>query len=481
MFESFEPVLHHSPLFKSVFDNATINAIQVMDKDGFILQVNTAFTKSFGHTTEDLLGKHSKVLFTEEDQAKQQPEMEIEKVNQHGFAVDKNYTVHKDGSCVWVSGESTLAKDADGKEYIIKFIQDIHEQKLLEKFLKESKEFSDNVVTSITDALVVFDLNFRILKANNAFYNLLKLNEESVEGLHLFELKNSFLSSEKLKEQINKIIETETAQQFQIDWNINDSNTKHLSVKAGFLDGQNVNKRIVLVMNDITDKISSEQQRDDLLAFVIHELRNPLANITLCNSLLEQSIEDNDKEEAEDFLNKIKTNTQRIKSLIQELYDATQAGSGTLHFNKSTFSFDDLVSEVIENVQLANKSHLIQKTGKTDAEVYADRGRIGQTLSNYLLNAIKYSPEADKVDVQLTIENGNVVVAVKDYGQGIAEDKVPHVFERYYRADNTTKIEGLGLGLYLSKQIIDTHNGRVWVKSRENEGSTFYFSIPKAG
>ena len=479
MLESFQPVVNNSPLFKSVFDNAAANAIQIMDTDGFILDVNEAFTHAFGYTKEDLQGKHIKVLFTEEDRASQMPEMEIEKVNQHGSAIDRNYVMHKDGSCIWASGESILARDHEGKECLIKFIQDIHEQKLLEKFLKESKEFSDSVVTSITDALIVFDINLRILKVNNAFYNLLNINRESVEGLYLGELKNTFLSSEKLKKHLDKIIETGTAEQFQIEWEDEKNINRHLSVKASFIDGKMVNKKIVLVINDITDKITSEQQRDDLLGFVIHELRNPLANITLCNTLLEQSIEENEKEDATEFLNKIKTNTQRIKSLIQELYDATQAGSGNLHYSKSRFYFDDLVKEVIESVQMVNKSYMINKTGISDVEVNADRDRIRQALTNYLLNAIKYSPNANSVDVHVSVENSNVLVAVKDYGQGIAEEKIPHVFERYYRADNTKKVEGLGLGLYLSKQIADAHGGRTWVKSKVNEGSTFYFSIPK--
>lgn len=479
MIENFELVLQRSPLLKSVFDNATINAIQIMDTDGFILQVNTAFTKSFGYTTEDLKGKHCKVLFTDEDQAMEMPEREIEKVNQHGFAVDRNYAIHKDGSCIWVSGESTLTKDEKGNQFIIKFIQDIHEQKLLEKFLKESKEFSDSVVTSITDGIVVFDLNFRILKANNAFYNIFSINEDSVEGLHFHELRNTFFGLEQLRQKLDKIIETEAAGSFQLEWTNETHDQKHLSVKASFLDSKLVNRRIVLVITDITEKVHSEQQRDDLLAFVIHELRNPLANITLCNTLLEQSIEENEKEEAVEFLAKSNKNTERLKALIQELYDATQAGSGNLNFNKTIFSFEDLVKEVIEGVELTNESHEIKKSGTANVQVNGDRARISQTLNNYLLNAVKYSPEANKVDVQLSVENGQVVVAVKDYGQGIAEEQIPHLFERYYRAGNTKKIEGLGLGLYLCKQIIDAHNGRVWVKSKVNEGSTFYFSVPK--
>ncbi|MCW3112395.1 MAG: domain S-box protein [Segetibacter sp.] len=480
MFENLAPVINNSPLFKSVFDNATANAVQLMDKDGYILDVNPAFTTAFGYTKEDLHGKHIRVLFTAEDQASQLPEIEIEKVNQHRSAVDRNYTIHKDGSCIWVTGESILAKDDDGNECIIKVMQDIHEQKLLEKFLKESKEFSESVVKSIADALVVSDLNFRIVKANNAFYNLFKINAKSVEGLHLNELENALLTSEKLKQQLNQMVENEEARDFQME-SMDDSESKrHYAFKGSFIDGKLVNKKIVLVISDITDKIKSEQQRDDLLAFVIHELRNPLANITLCNTLLQQCIEENDKKSAEEFIAKSDSNTQRLKSLIQELYDATQAGSGNLHFNKKTFSFGELVKEVIDGVQLSNTNHEIRKTGVVDLEVHADRARISQVLNNYLLNAIKYSPAATKVDLLLAVENGNVVVSVKDYGPGIEQEKLSHLFDRYYRADNTKKVEGLGLGLYLSKQIIDAHNGRVWVESKVNEGSTFYFSIPTA-
>jgi PAS domain S-box-containing protein len=479
MLENLEPSLQASPLFKSVFDKATITAIQIMDRHGFILQVNEAFSKAFGYSSEDLKGKHLKVLFTAEDQARQMPEMEIEKVNQHGFAVDKNYTIHKDGSCIWVSGESVAAIDHEGREYIVKFLQNIHDQKLLEKFLKESKDFSDSVVRSITDSLVVIDVSGRILKVNNALYNLLKINDETIEGVYLAEVKSSFFQLEELRLKIDNTIQTGEAGAFQIEWTDETNLTRHILVKASFLDGKLVNKKIVLLLNDVTEKVNAERQRDDLLAFVIHELRNPLANITLCNTLVQQSIEENDKEGAGEFLTKSVSNTRRLRTLIQELYDAIQAGSGNLHFNKSTFSFEDLINEVIEGVQISNESHVIRKTGMAAIEVNADKARISQALSNYLLNAIKYSPQANTVDVHIAQENGDIIVSVKDYGLGITDEKIPHVFERYFRADNSKKIEGLGLGLYLSKQIIDAHNGRVWVKSKVNEGSTFYFSIPQ--
>jgi PAS domain S-box-containing protein len=386
--------------------------------------------------------------------------------------------MHKDGTCIWVSGESILAKDKEGRKFIIKFIQNIHEQKVLEKFLKESTEFSESVVKSITDAIIVFDTDLRILKANNAFYNLFQINQNNVEGLVIAEIAHPLIQSQELKQHLDVLLATETSNQFQLEWKFDETQTKHYNVKASFIDGKLVNKRILLVISDVTKKVQSEQQRDDLVAFVIHELRNPLANIALCNTLLEESINNDDKEGADEYLKMSKQNSLRLKSLIQELYDATKAGSGNLQFKKTSFVFDDLVNEVIETIQLTNTGYNIAKRGSVSLLVTADKSRISQVFSNYLLNAIKYSPGSDKVVVEVFLENSNVVVSVTDFGKGIPADEIDHLFERYYRAEKTNSVEGLGLGLFLSKQIIDAHNGRVWVTSEENKGSTFYFSIP---
>lgn len=478
MIKNLEPVLKNSPLFKSIYENAATNTIALMDEEGYIIDVNEAFTHSFGYTKDDLHGKHGRVLFSEDDQKNQIPEIEIETVKQQGSAGDKNYMMRKDGSCVWVSGESVFAKDNKGKIFIIKVIQNIHEQKVLEKFLKESQVFLESVVKSIADALVVIDTNYRILKVNNAFYSLFHINSQTIEGLQLFELYHCFFNSGELKEQVENMIEKEAASQFELKWHDEGDTVKYLSIEASFIQDELSNPKIILVIQDITDKVQSEQQKDDLIGFVVHELRAPLSNVMAINSLLEQTIEDDNKENAEELLKKSNESTKQLSSMVQELYDATKAGAGNLQFDKSSFNFEDVVQEVIESVQLIHADYTITKEGNADVEVSADRGRISQVLNNYLSNAIKYSPGKNKADVRIKVEKENVVVSVTDYGEGIAEDKIPHIFKRYYRADNTKKIEGLGLGLFLSKQIIDAHNGRVWVKSKLKEGSTFNFSIP---
>jgi len=449
-----------------------------MDTEGFILNVNEAFSHLFGYQTEDLFGKHTRVLFTLEDQNRRLPEMEIERVNQMYSAVDRNYTLHKDGTCIWVSGESILVKDREGRRFITKFIQNIHEQKVLEKVLKESTEFSESVVKSMTDSIIVFDTDLRILKVNNAFYRLLEITQQTLEGLSVFEVEHKLLQSQEFLDHLKELVIKETSDDFKLECKIDGEQIKHLHFKASFIDGKLVNKRILLVVSDITDKVNAEQKRDDLIAFVIHELRNPLANIALCNTLIDEAVNDNDKGSASEYLRMSSKNTELLKSLIQELYDATKAGSGSLQFDKTVFVLEDLINEAVANVQITNSKFDVVRKGSANFEIRADRGRIGQVFSNYLVNAMKYSAGANKIEVDITLEGGSVTVAVKDFGKGIPPKEIPHLFERYFRAEKTSKIEGLGLGLYLSKQIIDAHNGRVWVTSKENEGSTFYFSLP---
>lgn len=155
---------------------------------------------------------------------------------------------------------------------------------------------------------------------------MFRINKETVEGLHLFELNDSFLNSSELKQHLEEMVETAASTQLDHEYKEEGNIVKNLSVKTSFIDGKMVNKKILLVATDVTDKVQSDRQRDDLIAFVIHELRNPLSNIILLNTLIEQTVHDNDKENAEEFIKKSKENAERLKLLIQELYDATKAG-----------------------------------------------------------------------------------------------------------------------------------------------------------
>jgi signal transduction histidine kinase len=137
-----------------------------------------------------------------------------------------------------------------------------------------------------------------------------------------------------------------------------------------------------------------------------------------------------------------------------------------------------MVDEAIESVRLLFPSCIIVKKGASHIRITADKDKLIRVLTNYLTNAIKYSQGNAAIEVAIRTDERSVITAVTDHGRGIAEKDLPYIFNRYYRVEKTKGVEGLGIGLFLSSQIITAHQGRVWAISTEGKGSTFYFSIP---
>jgi signal transduction histidine kinase len=154
--------------------------------------------------------------------------------------------------------------------------------------------------------------------------------------------------------------------------------------------------------------------------------------------------------------------------------------TGQLQYNMELFDLNVLAQEIAENVQETTQTHrlILQKTAEVC--VCGDRDRIGQVLINLLTNAIKFSPQADQVIVQIALDGTNALVSVQDFGIGIAEAYQEKIFERFYQVNEPMEktYPGLGIGLYIACEIIKRHQGRLWVKSQKEEGSVFYFSLP---
>jgi signal transduction histidine kinase len=154
--------------------------------------------------------------------------------------------------------------------------------------------------------------------------------------------------------------------------------------------------------------------------------------------------------------------------------------TGQLDYREERFDLDTQVQEIVETVQETTQTHHLLLEGQTQAEVFGDRDHIGQVLINLLNNAIKYSPQADKVLVRVAISQNNALVSVQDFGIGIAKEHQHKIFERFYHVtDHEEKTyPGLGIGLYISCEIIKRHGGQIWVESKKGEGASFYFTLP---
>lgn len=471
---------HTAPFFEGIFHNARQNLVIVMDENGIVQGINEAFINFSQYTEDDIVGKLPIMLYTQEDQEKMKFQRELKNVKEQGVSSDNNYLVIKNNSKIWITGEAALVKNDRDEKFIVKIIQSIHEQKTLENVLTDSNNLVEGILKCIKDALVVINKDFIVLKSNKAFCTIFCQEDEVIEGVCLFDINNAFSADQEIKQRIEDSIAGNICiTDGEIE--ITGANGKKRSFKLNTSridDDPDKEKRVLMVIHEITMEKEANQQREDMIGFTSHELRNPLANMVLCTELLEDSIEENNIEEARDFLARTKSNINRLNKIISELHDATKAGSGHLQIEKKPFDFEKMVHESIETVKLIHPRFTIVKTGHADIMVNADRYRLAQVITNYLSNAIKYSLQSHVVWVHLKTEPGYVTVEVRDEGTGIAEDQIPLIFTRYYRAEKTMNIEGLGLGLYLSSEIVKAHQGRVWLESKEDQGTTFYFSVP---
>ncbi len=235
--------------------------------------------------------------------------------------------------------------------------------------------------------------------------------------------------------------------------------------------------RVLGTMLDITEQRLVQQQKDDFMSIASHELKTPLTSLKAYLQILKKSpeVKDFSVNLADNSLNQVK----RLENLIADLLDVSKISSGKLVYNTSVFNFADLIRETVVNIQITSSTHQLIITGNPDAKLEGDRDRLEQVLINYLTNAIKYSPGADKVEIHSVVSSGKLIVSIRDFGVGIEPENLNKIFDRFYRVDKTSmKYEGLGLGLYVASEIVSRHNGSFWIESELNKGSSFFFMLP---
>lgn len=233
---------------------------------------------------------------------------------------------------------------------------------------------------------------------------------------------------------------------------------------------------------DINEFKQFQQQKDNFLGIASHELKTPLTSLKLYSQYLEKNLRKQDDNNNADVAKKMDDQINKLTALVNDLLDVTKIQNGKILLNKSDFNFDELVNEIITEQQMST-SHRIYLEAENIGNIYGDRHRISQVMSNLISNAIKYSPSSDKIQITTKLtEEGCVLFSVRDYGIGIPEDKKDKVFEQYYRVSGSKEhtFPGLGLGLYISSEIIKRSGGRIFVNSVEGKGSDFCFEIPKA-
>jgi PAS domain S-box-containing protein len=234
------------------------------------------------------------------------------------------------------------------------------------------------------------------------------------------------------------------------------------------------------ILNDITAQKEIESRKDDFINMASHELKTPLTSMKLYIHSLRRHAYATGKAKPSAILANIEHQTERLQGLVNDLLDVSRLQTGKLSLQKEIFRLDELVGKSVEEMRETDSTRKIIYAKHERLSVYADTFRIHQVLTNLMTNALKYSPPESRIRLVVERRGKYGVVSVQDFGIGIAKSQQKKIFDRLYQVTDQPEktFPGLGMGLYISKQIIDRHQGKIWVESEKGKGSIFYFQLP---
>ncbi len=348
--------------------------------------------------------------------------------------------------------------------------------------LKAARDYADAIIETVREPLVVLNKELRVMRANSSFYETFYMTAEKTEQRHLYDLGDAQWKNEPLRTLLEDILpENQFFQHFELDVTIPPRGRRTMLLNARqIFDGQKGNQLILLAFEDITIRKELEEQKEVFLGMVSHELKTPITSIKGFAQLLQRRLSQRGDEQSAASLGKMDAQLNRMITLINDLLDKTILEVGQLQTHPVSFAIDDLVREIVEEMQQTTETHHLFIDGTANRQVYGDSERIGQVLMNLLSNAIKYAAETETILVRAIVNEEVVTVSVQDFGLGISPEKQEHIFERFYRVERPKQknIAGLGLGLYISNEIIKRQGGKMMVESTPGAGSTFSFTIP---
>jgi two-component system CheB/CheR fusion protein len=245
------------------------------------------------------------------------------------------------------------------------------------------------------------------------------------------------------------------------------------------IQSEGLDQGSVVVIRDITER-SVLRMQEEFLALVSHELRTPLTPIhgylTLLSRLLETEGAD---ERAQHYLARVQEQMQRLQRLVDDLLDVGRLREGKLQLDREPVDLVPLVQGLVEALQAATEGPRVELAVAEDPLVVAgDAARLSQVVLNLLTNAVKYAADSERIDVRLRREAGEALLEVQDYGPGIPAAAQPHLFDRFYQAARRTAQDGLGVGLFITRELVRAHGGTIEVRSNEGAGATFTVRLP---
>ncbi len=349
----------------------------------------------------------------------------------------------------------------------------------------EERERLNTLLDSLSDGILILTADNRVERCNPALARMLNQPPESLAG----KLHEEIIRWEPGSQGLT-LEEAESGgwpltphAHLYIEGNLRRVSGPPLPVGVTYVPLIGENGRlhnIIATVRDITRFREADELKSTFMSIISHELKTPVALIKGYVSTLRRDDANWDPEIVQDSLEVIEEEADRLAGMIENLLDATRLQAGGLPIKRADISLPALAARVAERMQTQTSNHTIRVDFPDDFPVvFADEGRIEQVLTNLVGNAIKYSPGGEII-IHGEVRPQQVIISVSDQGPGIAPEDIPHVFDRFYRAPDVARhTKGAGLGLYLSKAIVESHDGRIWVDTASGSTTRICFSLPR--
>ena len=485
--------------------NAAIDPVIMMNQEGNITLWNKAAEKTYGYSQKEALGKSLHHLIIPSQKYNIDHSINLKNFKQTGQSpvfgkILELETISKTGKIIPIELSVALIKTKN-ETSAFGIIRDIsirkeHERLLIQKTnsLKEEKEKTEVLLSSIGDGVLAIDQNFKITYANNVAQKLLGWTSKELIGKDVYDNitvkdgTNKTIAKKKralsLAVKSGKTISSSIIN--PVYYVRKDKSKFPVAITASPVKLNGKFSGAIDVFRDITHEIEVDKMKNEFISLASHQLRTPLSAIKWYTEMLLNGDAGNLGPEQSNFIGNISISNQRMIELVNTLLNISRIESGRIIIDPKPTDLKELISNVVGEFKSKIKEKnqkIIININPNLKKVNCDPKLIFEVYKNLISNAIKYSPKKGEIQIFVSSDKDSVISQITDNGYGILKKDQSKVFTKFYRGENILKIEteGTGLGLYLIKSIVESSGGKIWFKSEENKGTTFWFKLPLKG
>lgn len=344
--------------------------------------------------------------------------------------------------------------------------------------LNSASSLAASIVTTLPGALAVLDVELRVRKANPAYYDMFQTSPAETEGSDFLTLGNGQWNVPWLCEALGHLLNLDGhLHNAEIEIDAPHLGRRTVQISARRLIDLDTPELILLTFDDLTERKAADQARLDVLLLLAHEIRSPLTTITGYVQLMKRKDVNNQA-----ALATILAQARQINRLASDLLDGSSRESDQLRLEPRLMDLTALARVSVQQAQLLHPERAVRLELPSDPLCgHWGEGRLAQVFANLIDNAIKYSPDGGEIVVSVDDLGSAARVSIQDRGVGISPDDLPHIFKQFYRVAATARqADGLGLGLHITKMLVEAHGGTLGVESALGVGSTFTFTLPLA-